>query len=252
MISGEYMQSFAKYVESKSQPADFWGEVDFNTIDSKECLGVQVADIIAGTLSYRYDTKKHCAESVRLFKTIESKIVRIDEFPKQYESFNFEDSSYNNKPNSAIIELCYHSALSYINEKEKSKDTYEIAQIIVLKYLLFRFVNYNSRYISSEELIAEIAKTALGRINKKDFQLKIIGKLRDSGVVIVSSTRGYKIPASLQDLNDYVVKSESVIIPILRRLKTFRDKILLNTLNEVDIVSPEKHDLLSKLIDVLN
>ena len=47
---------------------------------------------------------------------LESKIIRVEEFPRGYKTFDFERSYYADKPNSSIIEMCYNSALAYIED----------------------------------------------------------------------------------------------------------------------------------------
>ena len=67
------------------------------------------------------------------------------------------------------------------------------------------------------------------------FQTKVIAQLRDAGVLIASSSRGYKLPASESDLYDFVTHSNAIIEPMLSRVKRFRDQI--NTATTGEIVS---------------
>ncbi|GGH48362.1 hypothetical protein GCM10007423_49490 [Dyadobacter endophyticus] len=73
------------------------------------------------------------------------------------------------------------------------------------------------------------------KISLHYFQTKVIAQLRDAGVLIASSSRGYKLPASESDLYDFVTHSNAIIEPMLSRVKRFRDQI--NTATTGEIVS---------------
>jgi len=80
------------------------------------------------------------------------------------------------------------------------------------------------------------------------FQTKVIAQLRDAGVLIASSSRGYKLPASQSDLYDFVNHSNTIIEPMLSRVKRFRDQIYTATDGEVDILSQEEYALIRKVV----
>ena len=44
----------------------------------------------------------------------------------------------------------------------------------------------------------QLSNTELSNIKDTAFRMRIIGKLRDSGVIIASSQKGYKIPSKSQ------------------------------------------------------
>lgn len=74
----------------------------------------------------------------------------------------------------------------------------------------------------------------------------IIGPLRDAGVLIASTSKGYKIPTSTADLTDYVEFGSSMALPILRRIEKGRERVLEVTNNEFDIIEGEKFGELRK------
>jgi hypothetical protein len=80
------------------------------------------------------------------------------------------------------------------------------------------------------------------------FQTKVIAQLRDAGVLIASSSRGYKLPASYSDLHDFVNHSNTIIEPMLSRAKRFRDQIYTSTDGQVDILAHEEYALIRKFV----
>lgn len=149
-----------------------------------------------------------------------------------------------------ISQLCYMRALEFINKNEKSTDSNIAAQVKVLEYLFFRFINYNNRgYISTKELMEAIKPIYNGNLNKDTFRMQIIGKLRDADVIIASSNMGYKIPSNRKELNDYAMRSAQIIIPMLSRLDKCRKIIRLGTLDKVDVLDSPEYEILRKLFD---
>ena len=126
------------------------------------------------------------------------------------------------------------------------------AQIIVLKYMLFRFMNNDTRgYIYTNELLGQLANTELRKISVATFRMRIIGKLRDRGVIIASSSKGYKLPSKLSELYDFINHDASIVIPMLARLKKCRDLVKLGTANDLDLLDHTEYKSLKAYFDNL-
>lgn len=83
------------------------------------------------------------------------------------------------------------------------------------------------------------------------FRTRVIGKLRDSGVIISGSSakKGYKIPTKESELFDFINHGTSIIMPMLERLKKCRDLIKLGTDNELDLFDKTEYQSLKKYFD---
>jgi hypothetical protein len=86
------------------------------------------------------------------------------------------------------------------------------------------------------------------KINQHYFRSNIVSKLRDSGVLIASSNKGYKLPVCLNDLYDFVNLSSLTIHPMIQRISKCREQILVATNNEIDILEQREYDYLKKVI----
>lgn len=118
-----------------------------------------------------------------------------------------------------------------------------------IQYLLFHFRHVDpTRYISSRELIAHIEGRRGSIPSLHYFQTRVIAPLRDAGVIIASSTKGYKIPSCEQDLYDFVNHSNTIIQPLLSRIGKCRDRIRLATDGSIDILDREEYANLKQLL----
>ena len=247
--SNDFKASFCRYFDKQQDIPNLLGEANFQFVDSKDDVRVQVADFISGTIAYLYDTHKKREGMPDYLKILQPRLIRIEDYPKSYRDFHIEKSAIAEDYDEDIADICFRAAVSFVLANEDDQDVYIQAQCIVLKYLLFRFMNNDTRgYIYTQELIKLLSTTEVGKLSPTSFRMNIIGKLRDKGVIIASSDKGYKIPSKRSEVYDYIERSMSNVLPMLSRIKKCRDTILLSTANELDILAPEQYSELKEII----
>ena len=205
---------------------------------------IQVADLISGSLAYNFDRKKQVlAESNSYVDLINSKINMIKYFPRDFEELIKDIENYNSDhADPQVIEICYRKAASVLNELEKKDDDNCKMQYLVLNYLLFRFKSNPTRtYISTKELKGFLSDNGFEIKTDQTFRNKIIGKLRDRGVILASSSKGYRIPKNRNDIENYINHDKSVILPMISRLNICYDGILTGSNGEIDLLNDEKN-----------
>lgn len=247
----DYMQSFCKYVEEHSEIPNLYGDSEFSFQNSKSEVIVQLADLISGTLSFLYDEHKKSADVPDYLSVLNDKIIRIERYPKTYADYDLDKCALASEYDKDIAEICLHQAVNFINEHKDDDDELRQAQLIVLKYLLFRFMNNDTRnYISTKELNGQLT-WKYGKVGERKFRKEIIGGLRDAGVIISGShnKKGYKIPSKKSDVEDFLNHNVSIILPMLGRLKKCRDKIMLGTNGEVDLYQADMYKELKVFVE---
>ena len=248
----DYMKSFSKYVENNQEVPNLFGESEFMFQNSKSDVLIQLADMISGTIARNFDVQKKSNDVPDFIKLLEKKIIRIELYPKTYETYIIKNSALAGDYDEDIANICFKQAVDYINLHENDEDSEAQAQIIVLKYLLFRFMNSDTRdYIPTKELKNQLLNTELADVPIQSFRTKIIGKLRDNGVIISGSgvKKGYKIPAKESELFDFINHGTTIIMPMLNRLKICRDLIKLGTNNRLDLFENTEYSSLRKYFD---
>lgn len=251
MIDNDYMQSFCRYFDEHQDIKTFWGEADFQYFSSKADVGIQIADYISGSLARVYDTHKHTPDTPDYYSILKEKITHIEFYPRDYKSFNLDTSAIAQDYDKPIAELCFSRIAAYVDSHEDDQDEYTRARVLVSKHLLFRFMNNDIRgYIPTRELLEKIQSAGLPIKSERAFRQEIIGKLRDEGVILASSSKGgYKIPSKEAELYDYVNHDANIIIPMLARLEKCRDIIKLGTSNELDLLDHPEFQLLKSYFD---
>lgn len=248
----EYMKSFSKYVAARQDVPNLLGEAQFFFEKSQGEVLIQLADLISGTIAREYDKHLKTGNVAKFRKMLVKKITRIELYPKTIETYTVDNSALAEDYDTRIAKLCLKQAIEFLNQNDNSEDEETQAQIIVLEYLLFRFMNNDLRlYISTKELKNQLLYTKYEDISTQTFRTKIIGKLRDKGVIISGSSakRGYKIPSKESELFDFINHGTTIIMPMLERLKKCRDLVKLGTENQLDLFDKTEYKSLKRYFD---
>jgi tetrahydromethanopterin S-methyltransferase subunit G/biotin operon repressor len=231
----DYMLSFKKYVMKRHKPTLFSGS-EFDILNSKKSNLIQLADFIAGTLGYIYDEKKKNTQSKEFLDIIKPKVSDISFFPKDFSFKDIEESNTDESFDPKIVKLSLLRINTFIHNT-KGDTQEEKDQIAFLKLLiLFQRIYLKNRYTSTEEIIRHLNRNRQDKINQNYFRREVIGKLRDKGILIASSSNGYKIPINKNDLESFVNIGRRIILPMLKRIETARAAIKLATNNELDLL----------------
>lgn len=250
--NNEYMQSFCQYVSNHQDVPDLFGDAQFSFENSKDDVRIQMADLISGTLAYVFDRHKKTDGTPDYLKVLKKKIIRVEMYPKTYKTYMLENSAIAEDYDEDIAKLCFAQAVKFVEHNVNDTDPETKAQVIVLQYLLFRFMNNDTRgYIYTQELKGQLGNTGLHSISDTAFRMRIIGKLRDKGVIIASSQKGYKIPSKQSELYDFINHDAKIVIPMLARLKKCRDLVKLGTVNGLDLLAHSEYDQLRTYFDAL-
>jgi hypothetical protein len=245
----EFMVSFKKYILDVIKE-DFFDSRTFNFVNSKEYPFIQVADFVSGSLARYYDDKKSQIGATSFLALIKEKCLRIDAWPtKKYYNINTNiiPTKYNYDP--LIVEHAIRLAEMFISKHERSNDADVELQIRTLKYLLFnfKFIAPN-KYVSAKDIVDHLLDSTNKEISLQKLRLNIIAKLRDADIIIASSSNGYKIPLSINDMYDFVERTNNVVLPMLERIKRARNQYLFISKNEVDIIDSSRYSELKDII----
>lgn len=248
--TAEYQKSFQEYIENEVTQYDLFNETKlFEFTDSKENNLVQLSDFIVGSLAKCFDTKHFQENSTDYLKLLKDKLnVRF--WPNKIANYLRQENETENF-DLKIAELSLSLAKDYIIKNEKKVDTDITAQIYLLKYLMLIQKVSPHYFIQTQELMDKL-KFEIGLdYSTRLFRKNIIGHLRDSGLIIVSSNSGgYKLPVNKSDLTEFVNRYNSIIQPMIARMKKCRDSVLLGSMNEIDILNYPEYETLKDIIEL--
>ena len=248
--SEEYKDSFKKYIDKNHKP-DMFYKAKFDLVNSKNEVLVQLSDFIVGTLAKIYEKKSSPELTESYIELISTKALDISEWPTRYQAYFPKDVTLND-----YHQLIYSHALSkaetFINSNEKSKEEDTQVQVATLRHIVFtsRIID-KTKYISSESILGYLQEVGYGEVSIYTLRSKIIAPLRDNGVIISSSNKGYKIPCDFNDMETFVIKVNSIVKPYISRLARARKSLEIASKGEVDILKGPNYPHLVDFIDIL-
>lgn len=249
----DFMDSFTAYFNRLALP-DLFSGWDHDFVDSRNVPLVQVADFVAGSLGYCYDKKKKGEHSSEINEILYPQCIGIEvwphgriELPETLPLDNEEiDKRLNAILNNAVVE--------FIDKYEDSDDIHEQMQAFVLRELYIAAREYDDktkRSIYADALIKRLHESGFEEMNRQNFAARIIGKLRDSGIILCGSSLGYRVALSLADINDYMEHDRNIIEPMLHRLQKARENVKTVTPRGYDILSKNGCENLRAFVDIL-
>lgn len=247
----EYQDSFQKYIESEVTQYDLFNENKiFEFSDSKENNLVQLSDFVVGSLAKCFDKKHFTEESSDYIKILKEKL-NIRFWPNNIANYiRQENETENFDPKIAGLSLTL--AKDYIARNENKVETDITAQIYLLKYLMLIQKVSPNYFIQTHELMDKLKYEIGLEYSTRLFRKNVIGQLRDNNVIIVSSNSGgYKLPVNKSDLIEFVNRYNSILQPMLSRMKKCRDSILLGSMNDIDILEYPEYESLKEVIELI-
>ncbi len=230
--SSEFQKGYKEYVINHRPAYNIFDNYDFDFVDSRQSNIVQIADIIAGSVMQSL-VDPSAPDAMKIFR---GRIVDIVNFPDSFAIYSPE-SDTERKYDADIYYLAVKRVFDYLETNKNDMSPETRLRVHFLRYLLFNARMYTeSRYIYADEIVNELSRVSDSRVSKDYLYRRIIAPLRDEGLIIASSSHGYKIPKSLKDIETYIAQTTTVVGPMLSRIEKCRSQILKQTDGELDIL----------------
>lgn len=240
----KFKDEFKAYLENKFPRNDLFQSLSFSSIDSKECLPVQIADIFAGSIAKKYEQDSSVSDpeisAILMGKTT------AWEWPT---SRNWGGPTVHDDEELDVV--VYREALRRAVEfldvaHDESDDVW--LRCVFLKWLIDHSAEDNQEYMLSEEVRRRFSHELGVELDGQALRNRIVGPLRDSDLLIASSSKGYRLPGSVKDIRGYVDLCRTQIPPALARVRRAREIIRSSTIGKLDILAGEELTELRKAV----
>jgi hypothetical protein len=249
-----FMESFESYVD-RELPLTLFGRGDFAFKNSKDEVMLQVADVFAGSLARVVDPGKLSLFADNILSLLAKRSVGTELWPPR--PMPDPQQSLNQSPKTrrdeAVRRHCIRQAQLFVADKtgQSRLDEDVRIQLNVLEMLLFAVqFGDEQEYIPSHRILDALEDGLGQRIGERKLR-SAVSSLRDAGVVIGTSQRGYKIPVSEADVGEFVAHANSIVPPMLMRLQRARSDLRAASLGDIDVLSSDVFDTLRLLVDAL-
>lgn len=244
----EFQESLKDYVQARYVDDLFGDDQSFQTKSSKDDVLIQVADFFAGSVAQIYEGKAG-EEVVKAYKKILRDLtLGLVEWPPKYQSLLAAPKDDAQYADYRVHQEALRQADRFIDKVSKHPDEDERLQLCILDYLRFQSEFVSKDYISTGEITDHLANRGFGDLSEQKIRSSGIAKLRDADVIITSTSKGYKIPQTRADINDFLGMTSGQIVPQLERIKKARDVYRLSSRGEYDILKAANLPDLEKLL----
>lgn len=243
----KFQASLREYVAARYSD-DLFGGSAFQTRSSDSDVLIQVADFFAGTVAHIYEGKAS-EDVVEVYKNILSnQTLGLLEWPPKYQSLIPPPMSESAYADYRVHQQALKQADQFLAKVGGHPNEDERLQLCILDFLRFRSEFVSDEYVSTDDIAKHLASKGFHGLGDQKIRSSGIAKLRDSEVIIASATKGYKIPRSRSDINDFLELASSQILPLLDRVKKARDVYRLSSVGEYDILAEDQFAQIRKLL----
>jgi hypothetical protein len=255
-----FMKTFLEFVD-KRLPLTLFTRRDFVLAKSADEVMLQVADVISGSLARVLEPRRPSQDANAILAAINERSVGIEVWPPRIlpevaEGGAGAEGRLNEPPDAARDELirghCLRQAQAFLRRHPPVADPGDElrAQSEVLHILLFQVQFADaSKYVPTGRLLEKLAAQTGIALTPRRLRTVIAG-LRDAGVVIARSAQGYKIPVGERDVAEFVAHANTIVPPMLERVRHARRDLLAASDGAIDILAPARFALLRTLIEV--
>lgn len=246
----DFMVGFREYLLNDARRTLF-DEVDMEFANSRSFVLLQLADFIAGTVRRQYEQRRG-GNGFDFIRELRPKITLHEwpwvNIPDKVDLPSIGKSPFDLPVTQAAVQL----AQRYINANAQREDPLVHDRCTFLSYLLCELqFGRPSQFVPTHKVLAHVNALRDKPISNVQLRPQVVAPLRDAGLLIVSSSQGYKLPTSVTDLCEFVNHSMGMVRPMLQRLATCRDQVRLATNGELDLVDRDEYQLLQGLLALL-
>lgn len=246
----EFQESFKNYIVDKFN-AGLFNEPEIEYLSGKDDNFIGVADFLSGTIRLVLENK--LKQRTAFSKLINQKVIYSDRWPVSRELDREGDilQGFDH----FIRDVSIFNARRFIENNCEDPDSYVRMQCAVLAALLkeVSFDEDEHRGLYAVELLANLQDLDFKVPSERVLRQQVIGPLRDHGILITGSSKGYYLATSAYDIKQFLSHGKSIIFPMLGRIDKACTTLKESSLGKCDILSPEMGDmkLLKNLIDLL-
>lgn len=247
--TAEFQDECVKYFEKNCELNLFGGVTVRYADDSNESL-LQLADFIGGSLLYCFDPDRTTQEASSFRKLLRTREAGIAFFPIGQKSVSPQALDNENLNDELLQSVLNNAADDFLNRHENDRNDTVRMQVYTLQRL-FGASEYEAgiqRCIFSDVLLGELKEMGF-QVTKRNFTTDVIGGLRWEGIIISGSPYGYKLALSLEDIVEYLDHDNSIIIPMLEKLRMAKETVKIGL--DYDILAKPQYKVLSDLVEVL-
>jgi len=224
----DFMQGFENYILKFSYLFN-----RFRFSSSRDVPLLQITDVIAGSIRRIFLGN----DPYELLDILNYPNFPLDMWPPNFHPrIQAADSRTADANDILVRQAAINSAKGFIEDRLLSDDESKRLQGRAIEYLLRKYIEDFEQYIYRGEVASYLSNLSNHDISDQYVTTNIIAPARDEEVIIVSTENGYKIPHNCSDCLKWTEHVKNQAVPYLQRLEKARNKLLIATNNQFDLI----------------
>jgi hypothetical protein len=246
-----FMSEFREYIKKNHIPDLFKSSI-IEHKSSKDSAPIQLADFLAGTIRKIYESGPSNPLRPKFIELFHKGNLSIDEWPPALSPISWPTPPENAEKDEVVYRFAMNRAAEFIVAESRNFDPEALPRLLILKYLLFNAKFEHNGYISAAELRSHLAANGYPDVSEHQFKSTVISRLRDRDVLIASSSQGYKIPQTYQDVLAFVELVNGQTIPLLVRLGRAQRALYAASMGEINVFDQPHLATLGQIVKLLD
>jgi len=173
----------------------------------------------AGSVAQIYEEKASEKAVLAYKKILRGLTLGMLEWPSKYQPLLPPPTDETGYADYQVHQEALRQADLFSERVGEHPDEDERLQLSILRFLRFQSEFVTKDYVPTAEIVAHLKDSGFGDVNDQRIRSSGIAKLRDSDVIITSAAKGYKIPQTRADMNEFLEKASGIVVPLLERVK---------------------------------
>ncbi len=244
-----FRDGFRAYLDEHHIP-DLFSTCTLEPVDSAGSAPMRLASLLADMVRRVYEGRASPSLMAAFGTLADASALSVDEWPPRYVP-PVSTAGQPSPLDEVVLRVAMQGAAAVVADKHGRFSDESRAQLVTLNYLLFRARFGRAGYVSMSEILKHLKGQGYPELSEHHFKSEVIAKLRDRGVLLASSNRGYKIPQTYRDYLDFVDLVNGQTLPLLERLRLAQRSLHKASGGGIPSFEDPAYDKLARVLDAL-
>lgn len=216
---------------------------------------IQVSDLVGGSYWRILEGREEDRFEDAFHRILEKRILFIDQWPPDYRRKRYSKQEVPQDPSldESLEYYCVKKTHEYLTaEPSESDPEGDAARKAFVRFLLYRLESRpKTEFVKTKVILRFLNSVSARPIDQEYLNTRVIGKIRDAGVIISSSPKGCKIPTSVQDIHSFLSRANQIVPQMVSQVQDANDQLKIVSFGAQNLLDLPEFAQLRKLVEAL-
>jgi len=260
----DFMDEFRRYLVRQfdekqglpslfEQPGDPALKLDFDKFADNVML--QVSDMISGSYWRILEGREEDRFEDAFHRILEKRIHFIDQWPPDYRRKRYSKQEVPRDPSldESLEYYCVKKAHEYLSQAPSESDPEgDAVRKAFVRFLLYRLESRpKTEFVKTKVILRFLNSVSAEPIDQEYLNTRVIGRIRDAGVLISSTPKGYKIPTSVQDIYSFISRANSIVPQMVSQVEEANNQLKIVSFGARNLLDLPEFAQLQRMVETV-